>query len=884
MNDKLNQSLKARLSGMRWGEREQAEVFRQIQRKEMHEVKHVKRGTSMLALAAALLFFVMGAALAVTGTGQPDDTYPLTQTTQTVFTPVPVARAENDYLVMTVDSAEWYDSEVTIDLTLRLKEPEKFGLIIGSYANPGGTERTMLTAELLGGCIFSLNGRSASAVLRSPEVLNMTGDSATIRVTNHEISAGMNTMDVFFDLEVQGKGHQDILSLEFTIQRGAEQTDSDRSWLFENELITGYLADLSLTEDQLILTVDVEPKKPWYVINTAAEDKSALDVTASWFAGYDGATPLVSVDALAPEYVATPTGARTITALPFPSENHTIQLLSHVTAKDAVSGSEATSLINLGFTRPEAETAPVRSEPKGEHIGGTERVSVYLEDYWFDGFSAEGTLRIRADDAETCRLALKLNEQGMPSETTWVVRLSDRLTGYYHPVYTLTREDATGDVLVTFTHCDPYHSTSGNPQSQWYMDYSLNCNLTLTLTNELTWETESADITMTLPVNGNYAYHPLYLVSSSDEDSFIQAGYITTDRYHYIGVMRTYDNYFAGMVLSDAAGNVLGKADSIGAANLNIIPRLLFPYDGDNDLRPILSAVRIDNSVPLPEVLHVGYNSAYTTDLPSFVLTANPEAAAVKHSVVSIVLDQNVLFDNEYMTVKFVDADFGEGHAAAHLTATLREPDKFSFVPDETGQSLTCLDMRLGFYDAISSATLQEDAECFTVFTDCYSSESMEFYIHGSSDAWQEAAPHLFAQMRITSADGSIQETYTAEFTFPEAGHVSRFQLAPVAAQPITLLSGDLIRTSIWWVIDFQYRCTDPDMDAYFLLNVSGAESTTYSRITTPDPDDPLLRQATLYINPFGLNEQAQLSLVMKDRNTPAFRADIPLTLIPIAE
>ena len=90
--------------------------------------------------------------------------------------------------------------------------------------------------------------------------------------------------------------------------------------------------------------------------------------------------------------------------------------------------------------------------------------------------------------------------------------------------------------------------------------------------------------------------------------------------------------------------------------------------------------------------------------------------------------------------------------------------------------------------------------------------------------------------------------------------------------------------TSIWWVIDFQYRCTDPDMDAYFLLNVSGAESTTYSRITTPDPDDPLLRQATLYINPFGLNEQAQLYRVMKDRNTPAFRADIPLTLIPIAE
>ena len=74
MNDKLKQSLDGRLGGMRWGEREQAEVFRQIQRKEMQDVKHAKRGAGMLAIAVTLLFLVAGAAFAVGTMLQPEKT------------------------------------------------------------------------------------------------------------------------------------------------------------------------------------------------------------------------------------------------------------------------------------------------------------------------------------------------------------------------------------------------------------------------------------------------------------------------------------------------------------------------------------------------------------------------------------------------------------------------------------------------------------------------------------------------------------------------------------------------------------------------------------------------------------------------------------------
>lgn len=74
MNDKLSQSIKARLSGMQWCEGEQAEVLRQIQRKEMQDVKHAKRGAGMLVIAVTLLFLVAGAAFAVGTMPQPEKT------------------------------------------------------------------------------------------------------------------------------------------------------------------------------------------------------------------------------------------------------------------------------------------------------------------------------------------------------------------------------------------------------------------------------------------------------------------------------------------------------------------------------------------------------------------------------------------------------------------------------------------------------------------------------------------------------------------------------------------------------------------------------------------------------------------------------------------
>lgn len=543
MNDKLKQSLQGRLSGMRWGEREQEEVFRQIQRKEMQEVKHVRRSTGILALAAAMLFFIIGAALAVTGTGQPEDTTSLAQPTENTFIPVPAAHCENDYITLTVDDASWRGEELIIDLTLRLKEPDKHALVIGPYSNPGSAGRRMLTTTLEGECETSqISGTRMITVISEVEVLDMTTDSATLRLTHSSLEPdARETLDVSLTIRAESDEPVFTETVDFSIRKqDIEPASTQRIRLFENELITGYLVSSRTEGEFLHYTVDVEPVKPWYVINTTAPNKSRLTVTAEWFIGYDEDDVLSGGSVYSSEYTATSEGTRTTTLLAFPSEHQTIRFM--------------------------------------------------------------------------CR------------ESTWVVSFDARKPSISDAL-TLTMEETTGDVLMAFTCYDPLNTGRRTPSSDQPVDYGLYLDFNFTVTNELTWETESRPLKVTLPFCNDNAYQPLHLLSSTDEDSFVQAGFITSDRYHYIGVMKAYDNFYAGIVVKDAEGNILGTTDSsLAVTNLATFPRLLVPYDGDDASLFTVSVVRIDKSVPMPEVLHVEYSSSHTTALPSFVLTADPDA------------------------------------------------------------------------------------------------------------------------------------------------------------------------------------------------------------------------------------------------------------------
>lgn len=646
MNDKLSQSLKARLSGMQWGEGEQAEVLRQIQRKEMQDVKHAKRGAGMLAIAVTLLFLVAGAAFAVGTMPQPEDSTALTQPSGAEFVPVTSRQFENDYLTVTVDAARWMGESAAFEVTLRLKEPEKYALCIGPYHNPGVTWRTALpiTSDA-----HWIDAGSADLIVYEcfsshPQLIAMTEDSATLLFACEEMDASHESEEItltvasddrFRDAFTFRLSRESLTAAQPTATPSPQpDAESPRFWLMANDLFTTYSVESRIDGDELHMTLEFVPKMPWYVINTTAQGYSTMTLTPSFFAGYDGSTPLQHVS-VSPTFTHSGNSLLMSVVLPFPEEHGTITLAVHADAKDRITGAEFTSFFQQTSYRPGAypsptpgpqaavaptatpapqatrtvippprvtatpSPAPQRSEPEGDHIGGTEHVSVYLESSWYDGFSAEYVLRIRADDAAD-RLAVVPNSGERPSENTWVIRLEGSWNDYYRSVITpeLTLEEATGDVIV-HVHYQDLHASQIDP-------FSL--PVTLSVINEMTWETETDEMLFKSERSGNYEPVPLQLIHSSVDGLFIQGSLLTTDRYHYIGIMLAPD--FATVPighLMDADGAELAQGNyvSVTGKSLKTTPWLLFPYDGDNSSDFNLIVIRVDGSVDLPETLPI---------------------------------------------------------------------------------------------------------------------------------------------------------------------------------------------------------------------------------------------------------------------------------------
>lgn len=648
MNDKLSQSLKSRLSGMRWGEREQTEVLRQIQRKEMQDVKHAKRGAGMLAIAVTLLFLVAGAAFAVGTMPQPEDSTALTQPPDAEFVPVTSRQFENDYLTVTVDAARWTGETASFEVTLRLKEPEMYALCIGPYHNPGVTWRTALPVTSDAHWIDA--GSADRIVYESfsshPQLIAMTEDSATLLFTCEEMDEAHESEEIILTVTSDDRFRDQFtfrLSREAqsTAQPTAtpspqldENTSHRRFWMMANDLFTTYSVESRIDGDNLHMTLEFVPKMPWYVINTTAQGYSTMTITPSFFAGYDGSSPLRSVS-VTPTFTYTEDSLLMSVVIPFPEEHSTITLSVHADAKDRITGAEFTSFFQQTSYRPGAypsptpgpraavtptctpapqatrtvippprvtatpSPAPQRTEPAGEHIGGTEHVSVYLESSWYDGFSAEVILRIRADDAAD-RLAIVPNAGERPSESTWVIRLEGSWNDYYRSVITpeLSLEEDTGDVIAR-VHYKDLRASQRDPFS---------IPVTMSVINEMTWETETDDLTLRPELSGDYEPVPLQLIDSSLDGLFIQGSLLTTDRYHYIGIML--NPAFATVPighLMDANGAELaqGKYTHVTGEYLKTSPRQLFPYEGDDSSDFNLIVIQVDGSVDLPDTLPI---------------------------------------------------------------------------------------------------------------------------------------------------------------------------------------------------------------------------------------------------------------------------------------
>lgn len=402
----------------------------------------------------------------------------------------------------------------------------------------------------------------------------------------------------------------------------------NRLWLFENELITGYNVSTSIEGEFLRVTIDVIPKNTDHVINTNVPGKTRLNVSTAWYGGYDDSTILQRLSVTDGAFVATQDGARLSALLPFPEEHQTLTYTLHITTIG--NGTQHENVSISTFYRPGAYPSPTpvpaaaispmptsRPEPTGEIIGETDTVSIYLESSWYDGFSGEVTLRVRANDP-AIRLATAPHLEDHPDEQTWVVQAEVTWNDYYRSCITaaLTPEDSTGDVLVDLVYEDPIATG----------DTSFTLPITVKAVNEKTWQTEAAELTFPLKVGEEFAWNPLYLLESDSPDAFIQAGYIITDLYTYVGVMQTYDNHYPAFILADAEGNVLASRTSSPASN-PAIERLLFPDVSISATSVTTSVVRLEGTHPLPETLLASFHTQGGDYLRRFTLsTMSPQS------------------------------------------------------------------------------------------------------------------------------------------------------------------------------------------------------------------------------------------------------------------
>lgn len=685
MNDKLKQSLDTRLGGMRWGGREQAEVFRQIRHKETQDMKHIKRGSGLLAVAIAMLFIVMGAAFALTSpTAHPDETRSAAQTAEPVFVPVAIAACENDYFTLAIDAADFDGTALSFTATLRMKDPGTYMFLFAGHTPPGDPARlpvritTRATAEAIAPDMKLVSGGDLSGV---PDVLSMTEDSATFRITGTPGATGPDmrvTLEVTWTDPHTGNVHTDVLAWTMAA------TEQPVVTLLENEYITATLTERRMESGQSIVAIDVIPAKPWYVLNRPEEGKATLQVHVDrmWVYPCNNHDELMMRVETREEPLCTPegtmeqtpTGLRWTLREELPTGYDT--LLGYLCVSVSAEAEELHSASGLPHyaemivplpvpaTVPApspvpAATAPApapqRPEPTGTYLCGTEHFRVYLEESWHDGFSAEATLRVRANDPAYF-LDVTPNKLFWPDGDVWIVGLKGGRNDDYSTsvIPAKGRDTTTGDVIVQLTYQNLYGDIS-----------QFTTPLTLTMTHEKTQARESTEIVL-WPEPAEYPRQPLQLIGGSDTDAFLRAVTVTTDRYHYVGVMSTRDNTYSGLTLADAYGSILASSYRPIHIVSTAEDSKLFPAAGEGYAN--LSIVRLDKTTPLPDVLNVHFQSGDRQDLPHFMLgSGSPDA-------------QTIIHENEYVLIT-LHSDWYDGRSAIlTLQATLKDPEAYAFV------------------------------------------------------------------------------------------------------------------------------------------------------------------------------------------------------------
>ena len=829
MNDKLKQSLDTRLGGMRWGERDQAEVFRLCQRKETQDVKHVKRGSGMLAIAMALLFIVMGAAFALTNTTtapQNENTLVAGQQTEPTFVPVlrrsePTGEliGETDAVSIYLESS-WYDGfSGTATLRVRANDP---AIHLTTAPNEDGTaseSNWVVQAE------GNWNDYYRSYIIPAITREEATGDLIIQLTYDDPLPAGYKKFNMPVVLSIVNEKTWETERAELSIDL---EIPEDYAWhplyLVDSEASEALIQAGYIITDRYTYVGVMQTFDNHYPAFTLTDGEGNVLAAIDSSPGFNPAIetmmfPGVSVDA---ECVTT-----SIVRLEGTQPPPETMIATFHTQK---------GFFLLHFELSTVDPLTQRSEPTGELIGGTDAVSVYLEDSWYDGFSSTATLRVRADDP-TDRVAFIPNEGDTPSIRTWVVQVST--TDYYADMLTTTMSQEGSDVLIHIDYYCEFHP--GNT--------TLNLPLTVSVTNEKTWEREEALSSLPLRSSiagvGRYPYQPLTLLSASQEDVFLQGGVITTDRYHYIGVMRTYSSYYPGVTMTDDQGNLLASTTSSFATTGEALLRnsySLFPYIGEADLRVTCSVVRLDKSIPLPEVLHVQYVNQRNDgpEQPLLVLGTN----------IAPVVTPNTLLDTPLMTVTLLHADYLSDTATGMLQVTLKEPDKYTLNPNGTATGKTLLTLTPELVGVANTNNSICYTQAYKTLVQPTKDGGQILFVGDTPTAHPDAAPGIpwcNLTLAVSGADGAADAVYNASFRLTENEGITRWQVKTMGNTPDSFMlqrsdlvvtdymammtirwSGDATRITLSWA---EFTALAPTQAGEVHTNVFFLEDFTVSNI-----------------------------------------------------
>lgn len=634
MNEKLRQSLDERLSGMCLGEAEQAAIFRQIREKEATNVKHVKRGSALLALAAAMLILLAGTALAVTSRQQPDLIIPSTENEPAGFSATPAARYENEYFTLTIDTAQWVGQDAAFTGTIRLKEPEKHMLLLEGHTPPGDPSRTPIpvTLNAAGRTTMPDGVMLVLGSLNAPvDVLSMTSEAASFRVagvmddtsvTEAEMLCWINYLPPAGDTELTEE-------ISFPIRQSRTQQEEI---LLEDEMITATLVSAAYDGSQAEVVIDLKPTKPWYTLGDAQEDKAALIAHMETVRAYACASreeALEMEEHRQPPIAELPVEARpqgealrcTIRGT-LPESGAAVTLYAmvsvHSQAAELHDNTSSVHYAELIFTlaNPAVSSREISYADIINDLSKDPTTIVLMEDSWFDGYTGEVTLRIFPAKS-SMKLALKPNEDGTPSDSTWVVSLNydkaDRLAP--DPTTIDLKQEANGDILARIH----YHDA----EARFNSDRSLYLPIILTLTNEHNWTASMESFKFNLPVSVLQHYSELPIINQPGDSPRCRASMLSTSRNRYIGIImedyspgsiaRLYHDQMYGtpelpvLRLLDSANQEIAAGSFIwfSGDTLNEDPRPLFPYEFDESRAYYVAALRFDSATALPDTLHV---------------------------------------------------------------------------------------------------------------------------------------------------------------------------------------------------------------------------------------------------------------------------------------